>query len=228
LLRIAGLAVVAWAAVTVLAVVALRWIDPPFTAFMIADRVSALVTRPPGYDFEYEWRDWEHISKNAAIAVVAAEDQKFPEHRGFDFKQIDKALADRERGRRVRGASTISQQVAKNLFLWRGQSWLRKGIEAGITVLIEAAWSKQRILEMYLNIAEFGRGTYGVQAASQRYFDKDAARLSQSEAALLAAVLPAPTRYKADAPSNYVRRRQAWIQRQIASLGGSSYISDMD
>jgi monofunctional biosynthetic peptidoglycan transglycosylase len=227
-LRIAGLAVVAWAAVTVLAVVALRWIDPPFTAFMIADRVSALVTRPPGYDFEYEWRDWEHISKNAAIAVVAAEDQKFPEHRGFDFKQIDKALADRERGRRVRGASTISQQVAKNLFLWRGQSWLRKGIEAGITVLIEAAWSKQRILEMYLNIAEFGRGTYGVQAASQRYFDKDAARLSQSEAALLAAVLPAPTRYKADAPSNYVRRRQAWIQRQIASLGGSSYISDMD
>ena len=227
-LRIAGLALVAWATVTVLAVVALRWIDPPFTAFMIADRVSALVTRPPGYDFEYEWRDWEHISKNAAIAVVAAEDQKFPEHRGFDFKQIDKALADRERGRRVRGASTISQQVAKNLFLWRGQSWFRKGIEAGITVLIEAAWSKQRILEMYLNIAEFGRGTYGVQAASQRYFDKDAARLSQSEAALLAAVLPAPTHYKADAPSNYVRRRQAWIQRQIASLGGSAYISDMD
>ena len=227
-LRITGLAVVAWAAVTVLAVVALRWIDPPFTAFMIADRIGALVTRPPGYDFAYEWRDWEHISKNAAIAVVAAEDQKFPEHRGFDFKQIDKALTDRERGRRVRGASTISQQVAKNLFLWRGQSWFRKGLEAGITVLIEAAWSKQRILEMYLNIAEFGRGTYGVQAASQEYFDKDAARLSQAEAALLAAVLPAPTRYKANAPSSYVRRRQAWIQRQIASLGGSTYISDMD
>jgi len=227
-LRITGLAVVAWAAVTVLAVVALRWIDPPFTAFMIADRIGALVTRPPGYDFAYEWRDWEHISKNAAIAVVAAEDQKFPEHRGFDFKQIDKALTDRERGRRVRGASTISQQVAKNLFLWRGQSWFRKGLEAGITVLIEAAWSKQRILEVYLNIAEFGRGTYGVQAASQEYFDKDAARLSQAEAALLAAVLPAPTRYKANAPSSYVRRRQAWIQRQIASLGGSTYISDMD
>jgi monofunctional biosynthetic peptidoglycan transglycosylase len=118
--------------------------------------------------------------------------------------------------------------VAKNLFLWRGQSWFRKGIEAGITVLIEAAWSKQRILEVYLNIAEFGRGTYGVQAASQQYFDKDAARLSQSEAALLAAVLPAPTRFKVDAPSNYVRRRQAWIQRQMASLGGSTYISDMD
>ena len=228
LLRIVGLALVAWTAVTVLAVVALRWIDPPFTAFMIADRVGALVTRPPGYDFAYEWRDWENISRYAGIAVVAAEDQRFPEHRGFDFKQIDKALADRERGRRVRGASTISQQVAKNLFLWRGQSWFRKGIEAGITVLIEAAWSKQRILEVYLNIAQFGRGTYGVQAASQRFFRKDAARLTQAEAALLAAVLPAPTRFKADAPSNYVRRRQAWIQRQMVSLGGSAYISNMD
>jgi monofunctional biosynthetic peptidoglycan transglycosylase len=228
LLRIVGLALVAWTAVTVLAVVALRWIDPPFTAFMVADRFGALFTRPPGYDFAYEWRDWEYISKNAAIAVVAAEDQKFPGHRGFDFKQIDKALADRERGRRVRGASTISQQVAKNLFLWRGQSWFRKGIEAGITVLIEAAWSKQRILEMYLNIAQFGRGTYGVQAASQRFFRKDAARLSKAEAALLAAVLPAPTRFRADAPSSYVRRRQAWIQRQMASLGGSAYIENMD
>ena len=228
LLRVAGLAILAWAAVTVLSVVALRWIDPPFTAFMIADRIGALVTRPPGYDFDYEWRDWEHISRYAAIAVVAAEDQRFPEHRGFDFKQIDKALADRERGRRVRGASTISQQVAKNLFLWRGQSWFRKGIEAGITVLIEAAWSKQRILEVYLNIAQFGRGTYGVQAASRRFFRKDAARLTQAEAALLAAVLPAPTRFKVDAPSNYVRRRQAWIQRQMASLGGSAYISNMD
>ena len=118
--------------------------------------------------------------------------------------------------------------MAKNLFLWRGQSWFRKGIEAGITVLIEAAWSKQRILEVYLNIAQFGRGTYGVQAASQRFFRKDAARLTQAEAALLAAVLPAPTRFKADAPSSYVRRRQAWIQRQMASLGGSAYISNMD
>ena len=142
-------------------------------------------------------------------------------------RAVDKALADRERGRRVRGASTISQQVAKNLFLWRGQSWFRKGIEAGITVLIETAWSKQRILEVYLNIAEFGRGTYGVQAASQRFFRKDAARLTQAEAALLAAVLPAPTRFRADAPSSYVRRRQAWIQRQMNALGGTSYLAEL-
>ncbi len=217
----------AWAALTVLVVIAFRWIDPPFTTFMVSDRIGALVSREQGYDFRHEWVDWTRISKHAAVAVIAAEDQQFPHHRGFDFKQIDKALADRERGRRVRGASTISQQVAKNIFLWRGQSWFRKGLEAGITVLIEACWSKQRILEVYLNIAEFGRGTYGVQAASQRFFRKDAAKLSRSQAALLAAVLPAPRRFKADAPSRYVKRRQAWIERQMGALGGTSYLADL-
>jgi monofunctional biosynthetic peptidoglycan transglycosylase len=209
-------------------VVALRWVDPPFTAFMLEDRVLALVSRTPGYEFRQEWRDWDHISPNAALAVVASEDQRFPVHRGFDFKQIDKALAARERGRRMRGASTITQQVAKNLFLWPGPSWIRKGIEAGVTVLIEAAWSKQRILEVYLNIAEFGRGTFGVQAASRRYFHKDASRLTRDESALLAAVLPAPKRFRADAPSSYVRRRQAWIEYQMAGLGGTSYVRGLD
>jgi monofunctional biosynthetic peptidoglycan transglycosylase len=221
------LAGLAWAALTLVTVLAFRWIDPPFTTFMLTDRVGALFSREKGYDFRQDWVDWDHISKNAAVAVLAAEDQQFPRHRGFDFKQIDKALADRERGRRVRGASTISQQVAKNIFLWGGQSWFRKGLEAGITVLIETCWSKQRILEVYLNIAEFGRGTYGVQAASRRFFHKDAARLSQSEAALLAAVLPAPTRFKVDAPSRYVQRRQAWIQRQMNALGGTSYLAEL-
>jgi monofunctional glycosyltransferase len=227
ILRTALLAAAAWAAVTVLVVVAFRWIDPPFTAFMATDRTRALLTREQGYDFQHQWVDWDRISKHAAVAVIAAEDQQFPHHRGFDFKQIDKALADRERGRRVRGASTISQQVAKNLFLWRGQSWFRKGLEAGITVLIEACWSKQRILEVYLNVAEFGRGTYGVQAASQRFFRKDAAKLTRSEAALLAAVLPAPTRFRVDAPSRYVKKRQAWIQRQMNALGGTSYLAQL-
>jgi monofunctional biosynthetic peptidoglycan transglycosylase len=219
------LAGAAWAALTLVVIVAFRWIDPPFTTFMLSDRIGALVSREEGYDFSHDWVDWPQISKYAAVAVIASEDQQFPWHRGFDFKQIDKALADRERGRRVRGASTISQQVAKNLFLWRGQSWFRKGLEAGITVLIETCWSKQRILEVYLNVAEFGRGTYGVQAASRRFFHKDAAQLNRSEAALLAAVLPAPTRFKVDAPSRYVRKRQAFIERQMNALGGTSYLA---
>jgi len=225
-LRTLLLLLAGWVAVTVLAVVAMRWIDPPTTAFMLRDRIGGL--SDDGYQFRHEWRDWDRVSKHAALAVVAAEDQQFPLHHGFDFKQIDKALQDRERGRRVRGASTISQQVAKNLFLWPGQSWFRKGLEAGITVLIELAWPKQRILEVYLNVAEFGRGTWGVQAASRRFFRKDASRLTPPEAALLAAVLPSPRRYRADAPGPYVRKRQGWIQRQMAALGGPAYLANLD
>jgi len=221
------LALAAWVAVTVAVVVAFRWIDPPTTAFMLRDRAVARLTRDKDHEFRHEWRDWDRISKYAPLAVVAAEDQRFLQHHGFDFKQIDKALADRERGRRVRGASTISQQVAKNLFLWPGQSWFRKGLEAGITVLIELVWPKRRILEVYLNIAEFGRGTWGVQAASQRYFRKDASKLTRAEAARLAAVLPAPKRYRADAPGPYVRRRQAWIERQMVALGGPAHLADL-
>jgi monofunctional biosynthetic peptidoglycan transglycosylase len=210
----------------VLAVVGMRWIDPPTTTFMLRDRIGGLFEED--YQFRHEWRDWDEISGYAPLAVVAAEDQQFPFHHGFDFKQIDKALQDRERGRRVRGASTISQQVAKNLFLWPGQSWFRKGLEAGITVLIEAAWPKRRILEVYLNVAEFGRGTWGVQAASRRFFRKDAKHLTPAQAALLAAVLPAPKRYRADAPGPYVRKRQAWIQRQMTALGGTAYLGNLD
>jgi monofunctional biosynthetic peptidoglycan transglycosylase len=222
------LALAAWIAVTVTSVVALRWVNPPTTAFMLRDRIAAVLTGEKGYEFRHEWRDWDRISRYAPLAVVAAEDQKFPWHHGFDLEQIDKALADRERGRRVRGASTISQQVAKNLFLWPGQSWFRKGLEAGITVLIELAWPKQRILEVYLNVAEFGRGTWGVQAASRRYFGRDADRLTKSQAALLAAVLPAPKRYSVAAPGPYVRKRQRWIERQMAALGGPSYLAGLE
>jgi monofunctional biosynthetic peptidoglycan transglycosylase len=227
LVRAVVLALAAWIAVTVTTVVALRWVNPPTTAFMLRDRLGAALGGDEDYAFRHEWRDWDRISPYAALAVVAAEDQKFPQHHGFDLEQIDKALADRERGRRVRGASTISQQVAKNLFLWPGQSWLRKGLEAGITVLIELAWPKQRVLEVYLNVAEFGRGTWGVQAASRRYFGRDADRLTKSQAALLAAVLPAPQRYSVAAPGPYVRKRQRWIERQMAALGGPSYLSQL-
>jgi monofunctional biosynthetic peptidoglycan transglycosylase len=227
LLRGAALLFFGWLAAMVAAVIALRWIDPPTTAFMLQDRLDAIATGERGYAFRHEWCDWPAISAHAAVAVIAAEDQAFPLHDGFDFEQIDRALADRERGRRMRGASTITQQVAKNLFLWPGQSWFRKGLEAGLTVLIELAWSKQRILEVYLNIAEFGRGTWGVEAASRRYFNRSAAQLQPAQAALLAAVLPSPLRLRVDAPSAYVLHRQAWILRQMAMIGGPAVLDPL-
>jgi monofunctional biosynthetic peptidoglycan transglycosylase len=156
------------------------------------------------------------------LAVIAAEDQKFPQHWGFDVEAIESVL-DKQNGR-MRGASTLSQQTAKNLFLWDGRSWLRKGLEAGLTLGLEGVWSKRRILTVYLNIAEFGDGIFGVEAAAQRYFHKPASRLTMTEAALLAAVLPNPLRFRADAPSGYVRQRQAWIMRQMRQLGGTTYI----
>jgi monofunctional biosynthetic peptidoglycan transglycosylase len=151
-------------------------------------------------------------------AVVAAEDQKFLKHNGFDLTAIEKALAFNAKSKRVRGASTISQQTAKNVFLWTGRSWLRKGLESGLTVLIEGAWGKERILEVYLNSIEFGEGVFGVEAAAQRYFKTSAAKLTKSQAALLAAVLPNPHRLLVKAPSAYVRGRQQWILRQMAQL----------
>ena len=216
----AGLALAA----SILLVLPFRWLPVPLTSFMLQDRLGALSSRDDGYRFTHDWVPWDGISPHAAVAVIAAEDQKFPDHRGFDLESIDQALSDARRGGRVRGASTITQQVAKNLYLWPGQSWVRKGLEAWFTVLIETLWPKRRILEVYLNSAEFGRGTWGVEAASRRYFGKPAARLTRSEAALLAAVLPSPRRFRVDAPSAYVRQRQAWIQGQMAALGGTTLL----
>jgi monofunctional biosynthetic peptidoglycan transglycosylase len=160
-----------------------------------------------------------------ALAVVAAEDQRFPDHWGLDFSAIQKALSHNERNEnRIRGASTISQQTVKNLLLWDGKSWVRKGLEAGLTLVMEVVWTKRRILTVYLNIAEFGDGVFGVEEAAQRYFHKPASRLSMSEAALLAAVLPNPIQFQAAAPSGYVRNRQAWILRQMRQLGGEGFL----
>jgi monofunctional biosynthetic peptidoglycan transglycosylase len=159
--------------------------------------------------------------------VIASEDQKFPYHWGFDFDEIQNAIDESEDGRRSRGASTLSQQVAKNLFLWRGHSYLRKGLEAYFTLLIEWLWPKERILEVYLNIAEFGRGIYGVGAASPYYFHVAPARINRYQAALLAAVLPSPRRFRVEAPSNYVLRRRDWIVDQMEGLGGTSYLTEL-
>jgi monofunctional biosynthetic peptidoglycan transglycosylase len=157
--------------VTVIPVFALRWINPPSSAFMLERRMQAIFIPSERVHIDYEWVDLDHISRNVQLAVMASEDQKFLEHEGFDFESIEKALEQRQRrSGHLRGASTISQQVAKNLFLWPGRTWVRKGIEAGYTVLIETLWNKRRILEVYLNIAEFGDGTYGVGAASPKYF----------------------------------------------------------
>ncbi|MFT3907505.1 MAG: monofunctional biosynthetic peptidoglycan transglycosylase [Steroidobacteraceae bacterium] len=212
----------------VLMVLVLRWVHPWRSAFMIEASIDAMTRGERGYQTRYQWVDLEDISPQAAIAVIASEDQQFPFHMGFDLKSIREAVRHNARSRKVRGASTISQQVAKNLFLWSGRSYFRKGLEAGFTLLIEALWPKERILEMYLNIAEFGPGTYGVEAAGQRYFRKPARRLSRYDAALLAAVLPAPRRLHVEAPSAYVQSRQQWILGQMSGLGGTAYLDELN
>ncbi len=199
-------------AFNILLVLLLRWVPPPTSAFMLfADQ------RP----VHQQWVSWERIAPAAKLAVVASEDQKFPEHHGFDFEAIDKALEtnQKRRGRHLHGASTISQQTAKNLFLWSGRSWLRKGLEAYFTVLLEHLWPKQRILEVYLNIARFGPDVYGVEEASRRYFGKPAVRLDPHEAALLAAVLPNPEKMHAGSPSGYVQDRAEAVEEQMRLLG---------
>jgi monofunctional biosynthetic peptidoglycan transglycosylase len=213
---------------SVLAVLSLRWINPPFTAFMAEAQIAAWTSRDPNYVFRNSWVDLDRISPNLPLAVVASEDQKFPEHWGFDVAAIEKAYALNQHSHKVRGASTISQQVAKNLFLWSGRSYFRKGLEAYFTLLIESLWPKRRILEVYLNIAEFGYGTYGAEAAAQRFFHKPAARLTRGDSAVLAAVLPNPERLLAAAPSRYVQQRREWILGQMQALGGTEMLGDID
>jgi monofunctional biosynthetic peptidoglycan transglycosylase len=210
---------------TLAQVLLLRWIPPVTSAFMIGRSVDALVYGETDFSLQYRWRNASSISPNLPIALVAAEDQNFPTHHGFDFKAIDKAMEHNRKGRKVRGASTISQQLAKNLFLWQGRSYLRKGLEAWYTVLIEATWPKSRIIEVYSNVAEFGDGVYGAEAAAQHFFGKPAARLSLSECARLAAVLPSPRKYDAGKPGPYVQRRANWIERQVRHLGGPAYLA---
>jgi monofunctional biosynthetic peptidoglycan transglycosylase len=223
--RWAVAAVLGLAIASILAVAAFRWLPVPVTAFMLGERFATGTQAP--LEQRHRWEPWPRISPHAAVAVIAAEDQKFPVHDGFDFEAIEKAVTDAGRGKRLRGASTISQQVAKNLFLWPGQSWVRKGLEAWFTVWIEFLWPKRRILEVYLNSAQFGRGIWGVEAASRAYFGKGAAQLTREEAALLAAVLPSPTRYRAVNPGPYVRGRQAWILRQMQALGGTALLDSL-
>ena len=203
----------------ILLILLLRFVPPPTSAFMLVRHVERLFDTPPGPAIMYSWTPMDAIPAHMALAVVAAEDQNFPRHFGFDLDAIARAMEHNEKRHTVRGASTISQQVAKNLFLWSGRSYVRKGLEAGLTVLIETLWSKKRILEVYLNIAEFGDGTYGVGAAARRFYGKTPDRLTRQEAALLASVLPSPRRLLAKRPSPYLGQRANWVQTQMRQLG---------
>jgi monofunctional biosynthetic peptidoglycan transglycosylase len=205
-------------AVSVVPVVLLGWVPPPTSAVMVQRALEESARQ------EYRWVPMERIAPVAALAVVAAEDQTFPTHSGFDFASIETAIREGREGGRLRGASTISQQVAKNLFLWEGRSWLRKGLEAWLTALIEAFWSKKRILEIYLNIAEVGDRAFGIEVASQRFFRRSADRLTAVQAATVAAALPNPRRLRVDAPDDYLLRRRQWVLRQMEQLGGTAYL----
>lgn len=216
--------VLGWLGLWLAGILLFSFLPVPFSAVMVERQLGAWFSGRFDYVAHSDWVGMDDISTWMALAVIASEDQKFPEHWGFDVQAIQQVIGNDE-GERLRGASTLSQQTAKNLFLWDGRSWVRKGLEAGLTVGLETVWTKRRILTVYLNIAEFGEGVFGVEEAAQRYFHKPASRLTMSEAALLAAVLPNPIRFRADAPSGYIRQRQQWILRQMRQLGGEGFLN---
>ena len=190
-----------------------RYVNPPLTPLMVIGYFGGKRT------IKKEWSDYKNISNYMKLAVIAAEDQKFPTHEGFDIESIKDAIGDKMSGDRLRGASTISQQTAKNVFLWPSRTWMRKAAEAYFTFLIEKIWGKKRILEVYLNVIETGKGVYGVGKAGEVYFGKSAGNLTKEESALIAAILPNPVRMSAVKPSRYVRERQGWIIGQMDNLG---------
>ena len=207
---------------TFVPVLALRWIEPPFTAFMVIHNPVAL------RDTHYQWRDRAELGDTFALAVMAAEDQNFPNHQGLDVDAIARALEERDNSGRMRGASGIPQQLAKNLFLWPGRSFVRKGLEAYLAVVIDLLLPKKRILELYVNVVELGPGVYGVPAAAKNYFNASPADLTLEQAALLAAVLPNPRKLNAAAPSDYVRERQRWITEQAARLQRGEWLEAIE
>lgn len=212
-------------AITALVVLIFRWVPVPFSSVMAQRQIEAFFTDEPYV--EYVWYSWDEISPHMGISVIASEDQNFPNHYGFDVKAIQKAMDEAKDGGRSRGASTISQQVAKNMFLWSGRSWIRKGLEVYFTLLIETLWSKKRILEVYVNIAEMGPNVFGVGAASLKYYGREPSKISRLQAATLAASLPNPRRYKVKNPSNYMKSRRAWIMRQSNQLGGTALLEQL-
>ncbi len=223
-LRIIKIYVITFILLSNISVLIFKFVDPSSTAFIQSALSDLLIDLKPIQSIERNWYNYNNISDELKIAVIASEDQTFATHFGFDFEQIQKAYKDIQNNRRFRGASTISQQTAKNLFLWKGQTFIRKGFEAYFTILIELYWSKERILEVYLNIAQLGENIFGVGTASRIYFSKEPHRLKRGEAALLAAVLPNPVRYKAAKPSSFLLGRRDRIIRQMSLIGGKDYL----
>jgi monofunctional biosynthetic peptidoglycan transglycosylase len=190
----------------------LKWVDPPFTLTQLGSLFS-------GYGLKRDYVSMKEVSPYGRLAFIAAEDQLFPDHNGFDWKSINKAMEyNKKKPNRIKGASTISQQVAKNVFLWQGRSWIRKGLEVYFTFMIELLWGKNRIMEMYLNVSEMGSGIFGIEAASQNYFKKPAKKLTRAEAAMIASCMPNPKKFTVRPMSKYVATRYPWVMRQMAAL----------
>lgn len=213
--------------ISVLMVLSLRWINPIGTVLMVERKVESWQVKQP-ISIKREWADWDDISDYLKLAVIASEDQNFPTHHGFDFDAIQQALQHNAKGGRLRGASTISQQVAKNIFLWSGRSWLRKGVEVWFTAWLEVLWSKERVLEIYLNSAEWGDGIFGAEAAARYYFHVPAKNLTKEQASLLAAVLPNPRNWNPAKPTAYIRSRAAFIRQQMDNLGGVGFLKKLE
>ena len=217
--------VISYFLVITLLLLVFRWVPVPTSSFMVQQNISAWIEPEKNFTVRYEWTAWDELPKSAALAVIAAEDQRFPDHSGLDFYAIKIAWTESRKNRR--GASTITQQVVKNLFLWSGRSYFRKGLEASISLMMELLWSKQRILEVYLNIAQFGKRDYGVKSASKYLLKRKLDKLSFSDAALLASALPAPTTYNVRKPNKRLRKKQRWIKKQMRQLGGLGYLGKL-
>ena len=212
--------------ISIVSVVAFRWLPVPFTPLMLIQCVEQTFDSKRDLKLKKDWVALEEISPNLQLAVVCSEDQNFLEHYGFDLDAIERAVKHNKNHKRKMGASTISQQTAKNVFLYDGRNWIRKGLEVYFTLMIELIWNKERIMEVYLNVIEFGDGIYGAEAASQQFFHTSAKKLTREQAAILAAVLPAPRRFSAVHPSPYIRGRQGWILGQMDNWGELKYRDD--
>ena len=212
---------------TVFAIVLLKFVPVYFTPTMASRKTDAIMEGKTS-KIHSQWTPYAQISKNYPLAILASEDQLFPEHHGFDFKAMWGAVQYNMKGKKIKGASTISQQVAKNVFLWQDRSYIRKGLEVYFTLMIELVWGKKRILEVYLNVAETGKMTFGAEQASRRFYNHSSEEASTTEAARLAACLPNPIRFSIENPSNYINRRTANIKRQMSGLGGKKFLYKID